>query len=261
MGNSTFNSGIDYFGLVTASSGKLAITASNENRTKQSASGANSYGDIKVVDSYGETAAPSADYTVVDELTSSDFPHLGTVQTVSGIENPVVRGGLTISTQSGQAPTVSMTGQMVQSGATQLRDYELPSGIVILPRHRAQDFISAIDFKKEGATASADPVAASDVDDYGLESVSGSFPIEITIAQPKGETKNYDLHGGEATVTYTMNWYSDKKPVITLKSTAISAGYTMSAPVSKACPEGGYTQYTWTVSLALVGEEYTPEES
>jgi hypothetical protein len=29
----------------------------------------------------------------------------------------------------------------------------------------------------------------------------------------------------------------------------------MSVPVGKSNPEGGYTQYTWTVSFPLIGEE------
>lgn len=252
MNNPTFNGGIDYFGLVAASQNKLAVQSSNENRSKQSANGPNTYGDVVVVDSYGETAAPSAEYMVVGDLTTESFPHLGTVQTVEAIEKPVVRGTLTINTQSGNPPTCSMSGQMVQTGATQLRDYPLPAGIALSPRHRAQDFIGAMSIKKGSADA-------SDETDYGLESVSGTFPIEITTAMPKGELKNYDLHGGEATVNYTMNWYASTAPTIALSSTAAAAGYTMSQPVSKNCPEGGYIQYTWTVSLQMVGEEYTPE--
>ena len=66
--NPTFNAAIDYFGLETASNGALKVTSSKENRSKSSASGANTYGDAARVDSWGETAAPSADYAVVGNL-------------------------------------------------------------------------------------------------------------------------------------------------------------------------------------------------
>ena len=101
-------------------------------------------------------------------------------------------------------------------------------------------------------------VAASDINDYGLESVSGDImPIEFTLGQPKGETVNYDLHGGTATISYTMNWYASTEPTIELSADAAAAGFTMSAPVGKSDPEGGYTQYTWSVSVPMVGSEYS----
>jgi len=257
MANATFNAGIDYFGLVAQSNPKLKVKSSAENRSKQTASGANSYGDITVVDSYGETAAPSAEYDIIAAMTEATFPALGSVQTVAGIEKPVVFGTVTINTSNGSAPSVSASGQMVQPGAAQLRTYTLPA-MSITQRHRAQDFVCT----KSGQTYT--PImeikignsAASDVTDYGLESVSATFPVEITLAQPKGEVVNYDLHGGTATVQYTMNWYAETAPTIALTTDATAANYTISTPVGKADPEGGYTQYTWTVSLPMTGSEY-----
>ena len=249
MANPTFNAGIDYFGLVDSSADALKVTSSSENRTKQSASGPNIYGDAAVVDSWGETAAPSAEYAVVKPLTQATFPDLGTVGTVDGIERPVVLGGVTISTRSGSAPTVSAYGQMVQTGAAQLRKYTLP-GFSLTPRHRAQDFMGLCEIKNGSAAADA-------AEDYGLESVEAQFPIEFTLAQPKGEVVNYDLHGGMATCSYTMNWYAATSPSVSLTAAATALGATISSPVAKSCPEGGYTQYTWTVSFPMVGEEYS----
>ena len=250
MANATFNAGIDYFGLEAGSSDKIKVKSSAENRSKQSTSGANSYGDAAVVDSWGETAAPSAEYDVVDAITQAAFPDLGSLTTITGMAGPVVLGTVTISTQNGSAPTVSASGQMVQAGATQLREYTLPD-FALSARHRAQDFLGLCTFKI-GAND------ASDVEDYGLESVSATFPIEFSLAQPKGNLATYDLHGGMATCQYTMNWYSATAPTIALSDAATALGATMSEPVSKASPEGGYTQYTWTVAFPLVGEEYTP---
>lgn len=249
MANATFNAGIDYFGLETETSNALKVTESNENRSKQSTSGANTYGDAAVVDSWGETAAPSASYLVVDEVSSSDFPDLGIVIADAIDSKPVVLGGISISTQNGSAPTVSASGQMVQTGAAQLRAYTLPT-FSITPRHRAQDILGFASIKK--GTSVAD-----DTEDYGLESCNVEFPIEFTLAQPKGDLKNYDLHGGMATAAYTLNWYASIAPAIELSAAAAAAGATMSDPVAKSCPEGGYTQYTFTISLPMVGEEYT----
>ena len=270
MANATFNAGIDYFGLETATSNALKVKSSAENRSKQSASGANSYGDIKAVDSWGETAAPTAEYQVVSECTSASFADIGgtILEAGNGFDKPLCFGGLSVSTSNGTAPTMSANGQLVQAGATRLRKYS-PVGFRVLPRHRAQDFVGTWsgDTFTPCMSIKKGSVAASDIDDYGLESVSGDImPIEFTLAQPKGETVNYDLHGGTATISYTMNWYAQKTvdsqlvidpPAIELSAAAQAAGFTMSAPVGKSDPEGGYTQYTWSVSIPMVGSEYS----
>lgn len=247
MATKTLNAHVDYFGLVKSSNGALKIVDSAENRAKTSVSGANLYGDITVVDSFGETAAPTANYELVDNLTDATMPNMGTVVTVDGLSKPFVLGGLTINTATGSAPAVSASGQMVQTGAKQLRKYVLP-GINLTPRHRAQDFMGLCSIKKGSE-------AADDKEDYGLESVNASFPIEITTAVPQGEVVAYDLHGGMATCVFTMNWYADTAPVVELSKTATDLEATISSPVTKSTPRNGYTQYTWTVSFPFVGEE------
>lgn len=261
MANETFNAGIDYFGLESATSNALKVKSSSENRTKQSTQGANTYGDTKAVDSWGDTAAPTAEYEVTDDVSDVSLEDIGgsVISNPTGFDAPLCFGGLSFSTSSNNPPTMTANGQLLFEGATRLRVYT-PVAFQISPRHRAQNcigtretggvFVPAVVIKKGMASA-------SDIDDYGLESVSGDImPIEFTIGQPKGVTKSYDLHGGTATATYTMNWYASTAPTISLSSDAISAGFTMSAPVTKSDPEGGYTQYTWTVSLPMVGSEY-----
>lgn len=247
MGTSTFNASVDYFGLKASSSGAIRDKSSARNRTKSSASGANTYGDVARVDSWGDTSAPSAEYDIVAALTQASMPELGTVHTVTGLAGPVVLGTVNISTQNGSAPTLSASGRMVQTGAVALRKYSLPN-FSISPRHRAQDFLGLCTIKK-GASA------ASDVDDYGLESVNGSFPVEVTLAQPKGEVVNYDIHGGMATCAYVMNWYASVEPTIELTAAATALGADISEPETDAAPEGGYVQYTWTVSFPFKGVE------
>ena len=273
MSNQTFNAGIDYFALESGTSNALKVTASNENRSKQSTSGANTYGDAAAVDSWGETAAPSSDYLVVaavahtlasPKITLGNLVAAGSSNIkIDGTDAPVVVGSLSINTQTGSAPTVSVSGQAVQTGATALRTYTVPA-FTLSPRHRAQDFLSLITSIKKGSgtLTAADPGV-----DYGLESVNAQFPIEFTLAQPKGELKAYDLHGGMATVDFTMNWYASGEPTIAIASTVTlrtssantsntsTVNTTVSNPVAKACPEGGYTQYTWQVSFPLIGYE------
>ena len=217
-----------------------------------------------VVDAYGETAAPSAEYQVIAAMTAADLPVLGKLiaadQTtpdivIGGAGRPVVLGGISISTQTGSAATLSASGQAVQVGASQKRWYKLASvftNFALTTRHRAQDFFGLVTIKKGTSTASPD-------EDYGLSSVNANIPIEFTLAQPQGELVNYDLHGGTVTVDYTMNWYySDAAPEIALADGAPSKA-TMTTPKSRSDPENGYTQYTWQVAIPLVGSDTDPD--
>ena len=66
--NITFNAGIDYWALEAGTANAVKVKSSSENRSKQSTSGPNCYDDPAVVDSWGETAEPSAVYDGVAAL-------------------------------------------------------------------------------------------------------------------------------------------------------------------------------------------------
>lgn len=254
----TYNQAIDYFGLETTLSNSVKVTSSSENRSMQTSTGPNTYGDIVAVDAYGDTAAPQAEYQVIGDV---DDKHLvdagGSLKTVVGMTGPVVFGSLSFSTSNGSAPTMSASGQMVQQGAVRLRKYT-PIAFKITARHRAQNcigtwdgsnFVPAVIIKKGSAVA-------SDITDYGLESVSGDLmPIELTTGMPKGVLRTYDIHGGTATISYSMNWYASVAPTIELSEAAQTAKMILSAPQTKSDPENGYTQYTWSISVPMFGSE------
>lgn len=268
----TFNSGIDYWALEQGTTNAVKVKSSSENRSKQSTSGPNSFDDPAVGDSWGETAEPSAVYDVVAALThtlAAPKVTLGALVAaadsqieINGVAVPLVKGTLQISTQNGSAPTITLSGKAVHTGASALRSY-IPPAFSLTPRHRAQDMFSLCTIKKGSGTLTV----ADDKVDYGMQSINASLPIEITLTQPKGETKAYDLHGKMATVDFTMNWYGSGKPTIvlvsslTLRTSSANTSNTstvtptMSNPVAKENPEGGYTQYTWQVSFPLIGFE------
>ena len=272
MANQTFNTGIDYWSLESGTSNAVKVKSSRENRSKQSTSSPNSYDDPAVVDSWGETAEPSSDYDVVAALThtlASPKVTLGALVaagssnvSIGGAAVPLVKGTLRINTQVGSAPTITLSGKAVHTGATALRSY-IPPAFSLTPRHRAQDMFSLCTIKKGSGTLTV----ADDKTDYGMQSINAELPIEITLTQPKGQTLAYDLHGGMVTVDFTMNWYASGEPTIvvadtvTLKTSSAASNNTsnvsttMSTPVAKENPEGGYTQYTWQVSFPFIGFE------
>ena len=244
--NNTFNQAKDYFELVAQQSPKLKVTTSDENRSKETASGQNTHGDTVVVDGYGETVAPSAEYEVIADMAAADLPVLGKVTaagsaevTIGGTAHPIALGGISISTQTGTPPKLTAKGQAIQVGGTQKRWYSLADTFPrfsLSTRHRAQDFLGLCVIKKGNSDASP-------VEDYGLSSVNADFPVEFTLAQPQGTLLNYDLHGGTVTVDYTMNWYAATPPEISLASDA-PANATITNPAGRSDPENGYTQYT-----------------
>lgn len=272
MANQTFNAGIDYWALESATTNAVKVKSSRENRSTQSTSGPNCFDDPAVVDSWGETAAPEAEYDVVAALShtlASPKITLGSLIaaassqiSIGGSAVPLVKGSLNINTQNGSAPTISISGNAVHVGATALRTY-VPPAFSLTPRHRAQDMFSLCTIKKGSGTLTV----ADDKTDYGMQSINAALPIEITLTQPKGVTLAYDIHGGMATVDFTMNWYAAGEPTIVTASTVTlrtsaantnntsTVNTTVSNPVAKENPEGGYTQYTWQVSFPLIGYE------
>ena len=267
---STLRAHTDYFGLETAiGNTKIKCVGSAENPTIQTASGQNTFGDTVVVDAYGKTAAPSAEYEVIGAISGQAIT-LGTLvstNTVLGTANlPVCLGSLSIATQTGSAPKITASGQALFTGASALRTYKLP-GITLSPRHRAQGIFAnpLYTIKYNGSTA------AQPAFDYGLSSANATFPIEITTALPNGTMLGYDLHGGTVTVDYAFNWYrTDYPPEVAINTAAyagnvipieigtntyFNAPLTITNPVGRSDPEGGYTQYTFQISFPLIGAE------
>lgn len=267
---STLRAHTDYFGLETAiGNTKIKCVGSAENPTIQTANGQNTFGDTVVVDAFGKTAAPSAEYEVIGAISGQNIT-LGTListNTVLGTANlPVCLGSLSIATQTGSAPKITASGQALFAGAAQLRAYKLPA-FSLSPRHRAQDIFAnpLFTIKYNGDNA------ALPTFDYGMSSVNATFPIEFTTALPNGTMLAYDLHGGMATVDATFNWYrTDYPPEVAINTAAYAGGVipiqigtneyfnaplTITNPVGRSDPEGGYTQYTFQISFPLVGAE------
>ena len=273
---STLNAKKDYFRFVsTIGNTKIKCTGSAENRSTQQTSGPNTFGDPVVLDVFAETASPSAEYEVIGALSgqaitlgtiiaadAQDTPHIK----IGGVAVPVCLGSLSISTQTGSAPKISLSGLALYAGAAQLRSYSIPA-ITLSPRHRAQDiFANPLWTIKYNSSSPALPTF-----DYGLSGVNANFPIEFTQAMPGGTLLGYDLHGGVATVDCTFNWYrTDYPPEVAINTAAfagsiipisVGADASFSSPLAMTTPpngsdaDGQYTQYSFQISFPLVGVE------
>lgn len=93
----------------------MVITSSEEGKSASTVQGRNSKGDVVAEEMYGETYAPSCSYVLKKNVTIENatlgkaFEHDGKC---------FVMNNMSISTSAGTPPTISMSGEQVEDGAT-----------------------------------------------------------------------------------------------------------------------------------------------
>ena len=225
--NAGFNAATDIFSM----GADWGVRSANENKSGSTAECPNSVGDITHRDQYGDRIAPSAEYVL--EADVDELPDLGTVVTVGSVK--VAINSIVIKTAKGAAPTASVSGVEVESGASTLRTYSCGT-IALSARHKAQDILGFL-----GSTTPAT-----------LTEATFTFTCDITLADPKGVVKKHDVSNGKVVASYTHT---------TGDSTAVTApavtGTTkvVSAPVTKDSPENDYTTTTYSVTDSLTGTD------
>ena len=225
--NAGFNAATDIFSM----GADWGVRSANENKSGSTAECPNSVGDITHRDQYGDRIAPSAEYVL--EADVDELPDLGTVVTIGTAK--VAINSIVVKTAKGAAPTASVSGVEVESGATTLRTYSCGE-IALSARHKAQDILGFL-----GNTTPAT-----------LTEATFTFTCDITLADPKGVVKKHDVSNGKVVASYTHT---------TGDGTTVSApsvtGNTkvVSAPVSKDSPENDYTTTTYAVTDTLTGTD------
>ena len=227
MGNNGFNAATDIFSM----GDEWEVRSSNENKSGSTAECPNGVGDITHRDQYGDPIAPSAEYVLVDDV--EELPDLGTIVTVGSAK--VAINSITVKTTKGAAPTASVSGVEVESGATTLRTYSCGE-IALLARHRAQDIL--------GLLGQNTPATLTDA--------TFTFTCDVTLADPKGIAKKHDVSNGKVVATYTHT--VGDSTAITAPSVS-GTSKVVSAPVSKDSPENDYTTTTYSLTDSLTGTD------
>ena len=230
MASAGFSAPVNFFYLNATVSAALSPVTSNENKTCSLAESANSFGDTTNCDSFGEVMAPSVDYIVIGELDLSNFS-LGYIVNVPAVGKHFMIVGLTITTQAGQPPRVTVTGVEVEDTAVNLHLCNL-SG-TLLPRSKAQDICAAF--------------AATNY----LTQVTTTFSIDPHIATKAGAPKFSDASHARVEVSVTMT-----KPTSGVASLALgSNGFALSSPITSSNPDGDYITQTATAVKFLACTE------
>lgn len=99
----------DYFAIPLGDTvaSKLAITSSDENKSASTAQALDEKGDIVAEEMFGETTSPSCSYVLKDDV---EFGGLTTGKSFDVDGKKVSIGRISISTNAGQAPTITITG-------------------------------------------------------------------------------------------------------------------------------------------------------
>lgn len=226
MANAGFNAATDIFGM----GANWEVKSSDDNASGSVAECPNSNGDITHRDAYGQRLAPSAEYVLVGDVTS--LPALGTVVTYAG--KKIMLTQIVVNTAQGAAPTASVSGVEVESGASTARTYSCGT-IALSARHRAQDILSL---------HSTLPATCTEA--------SFTFAVDPSFADPKGSIEASDVHNGRVSASYThTSGTGDSITPPTLSGTDA----VVSEPVSKSSPENDYVNVTYSITDTLTGTD------
>lgn len=220
----------DLFGIADNT---IVVSDTSENASISSAEARGEDGFVVAVEGFGERKNPTVNYIVVGD-TSSKSIVLGEA---SGTGNTkMVPVSVSISTSAGSAPTISVTGQSVPSGAV-LSDcckctVELDD---LSALHHAQ-LLGGVTFSGSGAH---------------LIDSTWSAECEISNAEVDGNIKAFDITGGKETVTATIqvSGTSYGAPTVTLPT-----GWAFTSPLSLTNPNGDFPTYTFTAEHPLAAD-------
>lgn len=230
MANNGFNAATDIFGFGS----KWGVDDSQDNASGSVAECPNSDGDATHRDPHSQRIAPTAKYTLKQDVTS--LPALGTVVTYKS--KKVMLTKIVINTQQGVAPTAQVSGVEVEASATTRRTYSCGT-LAISARHKAQDIIGV-----HGQSVPATITAAT-----------FTFEIDPSFADPKGVIEASDCHNGRVTAQFTHT--SGTGAAISAPSVTGNAKV-VSEPASETSPENDYVTTTYAILDSLTGSDSAP---
>lgn len=221
--NNGFSAAEEVFGAITG----LVAKESSDGATGSVAEAQNQNGDTIAHDEYGNVLAPSVTYAVTDEVT--ELPALGSIHEWNG--KKIILVSAAVSTQAGQPPTVTLSGNQVHATATEKRTY--PISLSLKPRCKAQDVAGAF--------------TASDK----FTQIDTTWSVDFVNQTVAGEIVSACVTHGRIEAAATMT-DGDGTGAITAST---SGGFTITAPTATNNPDEGYITRTATATKFVVGTE------
>jgi hypothetical protein len=228
MANAGFSAPVNYWGSIDG----LTPKSSSDGKSSSVAEAPNEYGDTAAHDVYGEVIAPSTEYAVTGDVDLSDI-ELGSIHTIGtgAATKYLMLTTVSINTQAGNPPTVTISGVEVESGATAKRTYALTG--TLTPRSKAQDvcgaFTASANFTQINTTAAVDPhVQTVGGVPVASDASHGRIEVQATMTDPTGN----------GTIT-----------------AASAGGFTVTASPAETDPDANYITRAATATKYLTGTE------
>lgn len=230
---------VDYYNL--GGSGWEVSDTSENRAVGYTAEAQGPDGFIVAVDAGGENVAPQVNYVATADATLSGVV-LGSVQTI--LTKKVALGGITITTQAGEAPTMTATGSQIEDNGTAHCTCTLGS-ISVSGLFHAQDF------------------GLFTITNGQLTSSTLAIEGNINTAMVDGVIKSSDLVGGKITISGEVVGVSDagaiSTPTLTVGTPSGNVGTgTITQPLSQTNPNGDFPTYSFTVEFPLKADVTTP---
>ena len=225
MANNGFSAPVNFWGSISG----LTPKSSSDGKTSSVAEAPDEYGDTNAHDVYGEVLNPQTEYAVTDEVDLSDIV-LGSIHTYNTTKK-LMLSQVTVNTQAGNPPTVTISGVEVEAGATEKRTYECEG--TLTPRSKAQDVAGAF-------TAS-----------NKFTQINTTFAVDPHVQTVKGVPVASDASHGRIEVQATMTDGAGNGTI----TAASGGGFTVTASPAETDPDANYVTRAATATKYLTGTE------
>ena len=225
MANNGFSAPVNFWGSISG----LTPKSSSDGKTSSVAEAPDEYGDTNAHDVYGEVLNPQTEYAVTDEVDLSDIV-LGSIHTYNTTKKLMLTQ-VTVNTQAGNPPTVTISGVEVESGATAKRTYACEG--TLTPRSKAQDVAEAF-------TAS-----------NKFTQINTTFAVDPHVQTVKGVPVASDASHGRIEVQATMTDGAGNGTI----TAASGGGFTVTASPAETDPDANYVTRAATATKYLTGTE------
>lgn len=212
----------DYFGI--AGSG-ISCVSNADGKTASVAEGHDAEGSIVAWTVYGETAAPTNTYVIGGSSNVSLSVVLGSIGTDDSCLN-----NFQVDTSVGAPPSVTASGEKVESGASANCTYTIPSATVS-PLHHAQILFGMFSVSGEGCH---------------LQSASYTASATITKATKDGTCVAHDVTDAKIEAQVTVLQTGSATPSVTA-----GTGCVVTSPLACTNPDADYPTWSCTVTKYL----------
>lgn len=207
----------------------IVITSTNGNETATNVTAMGEDGSIVANEVCGFVSAPSAELALKADITKAagawKLGHVTTADTKS-----YALGSITITTTAGGAPTISISGNQVEDGATEGCTYSVPA-FSLSKKHHAQILFSAFSLSGTGCHLTG-----------ATYTISGTINVVTKDAVPIA----FDIVEGKIEVAVTVKQCGSDAPTLTA-----GTDFEVTSPLASTNPDADYATYTATLTKYL----------